>query len=156
MTELPVELICCKVTWLRITPRPLLPGCRLVLLPVLGPTLNIYHTEAHSLIAVTYIAFAHRSLLPNYTMASTGSISNWRGIETRTKKSLVIETSPTPENISKCNEQLQSPLFGILPAEIRNDVFSLALLQYEDLTQPYPENDFLLPSRPPSPSHPFR
>ena len=75
-------------------------------------------------------------------MASTESTSNWRDIETRTKKSLAIETSPSPENISKCNQQLQSPLFGILPAEIRNDIFSLALLQYEDPTQPYPENDF--------------
>lgn len=75
-------------------------------------------------------------------MAALESFSNRRDIETRTKKALTIETSPTPENISKCNQQLQSPLFGILPAEIRNDIFSLALLQYEDLTQPYPENDF--------------
>ena len=75
-------------------------------------------------------------------MASTESSSYWRDIETKTKKSLTIETSPTTENISKCNQQLQSPLFGTLPAEIRNHIFSLALLQYEDLTQPYPENDF--------------
>jgi hypothetical protein len=76
-------------------------------------------------------------------MASTESNSNWRdSIETRTKKALTIETNPSPENISKCNQQLQSPLFGILPPEIRNDIFSLALMQYEDLTQTYPENDF--------------
>jgi len=75
-------------------------------------------------------------------MASLESFSDRRDIETRTKKALTIETSPTPENISKCNQQLQSPLFSILPAEIRNDIFSLALMQYEDLTQPYPENDF--------------
>jgi hypothetical protein len=76
-------------------------------------------------------------------MASTESNSNWRdSIETRTKKALTIETKPSPENISKCNQQLQSPLFGILPPEIRNDIFSLALMQYEDLTQTYPENDF--------------
>jgi hypothetical protein len=75
-------------------------------------------------------------------MASTESTSNCGDIETRTKKKLTIETSPTPENISKCNQQLQSPLFSILPAEIRNDIFSLALLQFEDLAQPYPENDF--------------
>lgn len=113
-----------------------------MLLPLLGPTPNIYYTDVHSLIAVAYIDFAHQSRLPEITMASTESTSNWRDIETRTKKSLAIETSPSPENISKCNQQQQSPLFGVLPAEIRNDIFALALLQYEDLTQPYPENDF--------------
>jgi hypothetical protein len=63
-------------------------------------------------------------------------------IEIPTDKVISIETSPTPENISKCNQQLQSLLFKILPAEIRNDIFSLALLQYEDLANPYSEHDF--------------
>lgn len=53
-----------------------------------------------------------------------------------------IETIPTPENIAKCHQQSQSPLFNLLPPEIRNNIFSLALLQYEDLAHPYPENSF--------------
>jgi hypothetical protein len=35
------------------------------------------------------------------------------------------------------NCQLQSPLFGILPGEIRNTVFELALMQDEDDTEAY-------------------
>lgn len=75
-------------------------------------------------------------------MVSIGSSSTWRDIEAKTNRVLSIETNPTPENISKCNQQLQSPLFGVLPPEIRNDIFSLALLQHEDLTKPYAEHDF--------------
>ena len=36
------------------------------------------------------------------------------------------------------NLQSKSPLFTCLPAEIRNHVFCLALLSYDDLTRPYP------------------
>jgi hypothetical protein len=75
-------------------------------------------------------------------MASTESTKTSKENEVLTDKVISIETSPTPENISRCNQQLQSPLFKILPAEIRNDIFSLALLQYEDLANPYPEHDF--------------
>lgn len=53
-----------------------------------------------------------------------------------------METKPTPENLSQCNPQPQSPLFSTLPAEIRNQIFSLALTPHEDLTNPYPEHDF--------------
>jgi hypothetical protein len=35
-------------------------------------------------------------------------------------------------NSSPTNLQLQSPLFGSLPGEIRNEIFALALTQYED------------------------
>jgi hypothetical protein len=75
-------------------------------------------------------------------MASTESTKISKEFEAQTNRVLSFETNPTPENISKCNQQLQSPLFKILPAEIRNDIFSLALLQYEDLANPYPEHDF--------------
>jgi hypothetical protein len=74
-------------------------------------------------------------------MDSTESTEKRHEIEAQTKRALSIETSPTPENISKCNQQLQSPLLKILPAEIRNDVFSLALLQYEDLADPHRDSD---------------
>jgi hypothetical protein len=60
-------------------------------------------------------------------------------IETQTSRKLTIETHPTPENLALCNPQSQSPLFSILPPEIRNYIFSLALLQYEDLANPYKE-----------------
>jgi hypothetical protein len=52
-----------------------------------------------------------------------------------------LKTTPTTENISKCNQQLQSPLFEKVAPEIRNNIFSLALLQYEDLTKPYSTSD---------------
>lgn len=63
-------------------------------------------------------------------------------IEYNTAKDISIETRLTPENIARCNPQIQSPLFGKLPPEIRNRIFSLALLQYEDLAHPYAQHDF--------------
>lgn len=63
-----------------------------------------------------------------------------RALERHTKKVISIESSPTAENILKCNQQSQSPLFGRFPPEIRNEIFSLALLQYEDVTKPYRKN----------------
>lgn len=63
-----------------------------------------------------------------------------RSIETQTSPKLSIETLPTPANLALCNSQSQSPLFGTLPPEIRNYIFSLALLQYEDLANFYEKN----------------
>ena len=40
------------------------------------------------------------------------------------------------------NLQLQSPLFSILPGEIRNDIFELALMQDEDRAESYPEDSY--------------
>jgi hypothetical protein len=40
------------------------------------------------------------------------------------------------------NPQLQSPLFGILPGELRNDVFALALMQYDDDADAYAEDSY--------------
>jgi hypothetical protein len=40
------------------------------------------------------------------------------------------------------NYQAQSPLFGLLPGEIRNEIFALALLQYEDDADAYPEDSY--------------
>lgn len=77
-------------------------------------------------------------------MASTTSrdIDRLGPIETQTTREVSIETRPTPENIARCNGQSQSPLFGTLPPEIRNHIFSLALLQYEDLSKPYEEHNY--------------
>lgn len=55
---------------------------------------------------------------------------------------LTIATRPTPDNLSQCNPQTASPLFSVLPPEIRNHIFCIALTPYEDLSNPYPENDF--------------
>ncbi|KAM0707416.1 hypothetical protein Q7P35_004061 [Cladosporium inversicolor] len=63
-----------------------------------------------------------------------------RKVETQTSQKLSIKTLPTPENLASCHPQSQSPLFSTLPAEIRNYIFSLALLQYEDLANPYEKN----------------
>jgi hypothetical protein len=40
------------------------------------------------------------------------------------------------------NYQSQSPLFGLLPGEIRNEIFALALLQYEDDAAAYPKDSY--------------
>ncbi|KAF9735973.1 hypothetical protein PMIN06_002517 [Paraphaeosphaeria minitans] len=40
------------------------------------------------------------------------------------------------------NFQSQSPLFGVLPGEIRNEIFSYALMQYEDDAASYPEDSY--------------
>lgn len=36
------------------------------------------------------------------------------------------------------NAQIESPLFSLIPAEIRNAIFILALTAYDDLSAPYP------------------
>ncbi|KAK1839323.1 hypothetical protein CCHR01_18058 [Colletotrichum chrysophilum] len=41
-----------------------------------------------------------------------------------------------------CNPQLQCPLFSTLPGEIRNEIFALALVQYEDSENAYPEDSY--------------
>jgi hypothetical protein len=70
------------------------------------------------------------------------SIATLSSIEKRTTKQITIETRPTPENLAKCHSQSQSPLFNKLPPELRNRIFSLALLQYEDLADPYDNHDY--------------
>jgi hypothetical protein len=63
-------------------------------------------------------------------------------IEKQTSKQISIETRPTPENLARCNPQSQSPLFNKIPPELRNRIFSLALLQHEDLADPYEKHDY--------------
>lgn len=50
---------------------------------------------------------------------------------------MTITIAGTPEDL-----QLQSPLFGILPGEIRNAIFELALMQQEDEAAKYPEDSY--------------
>ncbi|KAH4064728.1 hypothetical protein HBI56_058930 [Parastagonospora nodorum] len=40
------------------------------------------------------------------------------------------------------NHQMQSPLFGLLPGEIRNEIFALALMPYEDEAATYPKDSY--------------
>ncbi|KAH7077534.1 hypothetical protein BKA63DRAFT_466730 [Paraphoma chrysanthemicola] len=40
------------------------------------------------------------------------------------------------------NFQPQSPLFNVLPGEIRNEIFAYALMQYEDDAAAYPEDSY--------------
>ena len=51
-------------------------------------------------------------------------------------------TAAAPLDITEFDPQSQSPLFGILPGEIRNEIFALALVQYEDDTAAYPEDSY--------------
>ncbi|KAF2258086.1 hypothetical protein CC78DRAFT_587569 [Lojkania enalia] len=51
----------------------------------------------------------------------------------------IIEPLISNDNI---DPQLQSPLFGKIPAEIRNQIFELALQEYEDSKQPYKKDTY--------------
>lgn len=45
-------------------------------------------------------------------------------------------------NLQNCHYQEQSPLFGLLPGEIRNKIFAYSLVQFEDDAAAYPENSY--------------
>ncbi|KAJ4396100.1 hypothetical protein N0V93_000317 [Gnomoniopsis smithogilvyi] len=45
-------------------------------------------------------------------------------------------------NLQNCHYQAQSPLFGVLPGEIRNKIFANSLVQYEDDSAAYPEDSY--------------
>lgn len=49
---------------------------------------------------------------------------------------------PCSKDLLPSNFQTQSPLWGKLPAEIRNEIFTWALSQYEDLSRAYPEDAY--------------
>jgi hypothetical protein len=51
-------------------------------------------------------------------------------------------TMATTLSFQPTNFQLQSPLFGVLPGEIRNEIFAYALMQYEDDAASYPEDSY--------------
>lgn len=50
--------------------------------------------------------------------------------------------STTHLHFPPSNFQPQSALFGTLPGEIRNEIFTLALIQYEDEKDAYPEDSY--------------
>lgn len=52
-----------------------------------------------------------------------------QAIEATAKRSITIQTSPSSSILSKCHSQFQSPLF-VLPAEIREIIFTLATAPY--------------------------
>lgn len=60
----------------------------------------------------------------------------------KTQRTLDIETSLTPDNLAKCNPQLQSPLFTKLPPELRDIIWRFASTPDEDLSNPYPETAY--------------
>ncbi|TQN74021.1 hypothetical protein CSHISOI_01406 [Colletotrichum shisoi] len=45
-------------------------------------------------------------------------------------------------DIATCDRQLECPLFSVIPGEIRNEIFALALIQYEDDKSAYPEESY--------------
>ena len=51
-----------------------------------------------------------------------------------------VLASTLSQNISEVNRQLQSPLFSILPEEIRVSIWTYALVAYEDPNQLYPKH----------------
>ncbi|KAF2728542.1 hypothetical protein EJ04DRAFT_503932 [Polyplosphaeria fusca] len=46
------------------------------------------------------------------------------------------------EAIENHHSQSQSPLFSTIPAEIRNEIFKLAVTEYEDPSRPWPRNSY--------------
>ena len=62
-------------------------------------------------------------------------------IEARSERSITIDTQLRDEILAKCNLQEQSPLFR-LPAELRNTIFELACLPYDDPETKYNNRDF--------------
>lgn len=54
----------------------------------------------------------------------------------------MASTPTTNPDLTPSNFQTQSPLFGDLPGEIRNEIFNLALIQYEDEGEAYPEDSY--------------
>ena len=51
-------------------------------------------------------------------------------------------TAPFSLDFQPTNLQLQSPLFGILPGEIRNEIFAYVLANFEDEEETYAEDSF--------------
>lgn len=45
-------------------------------------------------------------------------------------------------NLALCHHQALSPLFSILPGEIRNKIFAYSLVQYEDDAAAYAEDSY--------------
>ncbi|KAF2168285.1 hypothetical protein M409DRAFT_21723 [Zasmidium cellare ATCC 36951] len=53
-----------------------------------------------------------------------------------------VERRVTEDSLSKCNLQEDSPLFAVLPAELRTTIFELATQPYDDPSHPYKEEDY--------------
>lgn len=56
--------------------------------------------------------------------------------------SQAMATNDAPLDLSSCHYQEHSPLFGLLPGEIRNKIFAYSLVQYEDDSAAYPEDSY--------------
>jgi hypothetical protein len=55
---------------------------------------------------------------------------------------MTATTASSRRDLTPQNMQQQSPLFSVLPGEIRNEIFALALVQYEDDAEAYPEDSY--------------
>lgn len=55
-----------------------------------------------------------------------------------------VSLSPRLKSLSleHCHLQGQSPLYGVLPPELRNEIFALALAEDEDPAKPYPRESY--------------
>jgi len=51
-------------------------------------------------------------------------------------------TTSVRGDLTPQNYQSQSSLFGNIPGEIRNEIFALALVQYEDEEAAYPKDSY--------------
>lgn len=62
-------------------------------------------------------------------------------MEKKTRRTVSIATSPTPENLAKCHPQSQSRLFS-LPQELRDLIYALALAPWNDRAQSYGSREY--------------
>ena len=63
-------------------------------------------------------------------------------IEYQTSRTVQIEAVETDWALTKCNMQLESPLFALLPREIRDLVWEFATASYEDVRYEYGRNEY--------------
>ncbi|KAF2722066.1 hypothetical protein K431DRAFT_284272 [Polychaeton citri CBS 116435] len=76
---------------------------------------------------------------PIITMPPLNSIAL---LESQAKRKVSIETTETDNNLSKCDPQSRSPLFAILPRELRDLIFQFATAPFPDPSHPYKENEY--------------
>lgn len=96
----------------------------------------------------TLCASAHRTTPPSLAPSNVYNQLSLRQTSSRSRTSLRGNSfqhttdAMTTLEFPVTNFQPQSPLFGVLPGEIRNEIFALALMPHEDKEETYPENSY--------------
>ena len=86
------------------------------------------------------------SILSNSLLGPRSNIVNI--IELETDKSISISDIETISTLSKCHPQDQSPVFTLLPREIRDLIWTFATAPFEDEENKYSTEAFYYRPRP--------